>query len=133
MPIKAEIITDLELLIIRAAGKIDDQSVMEFQAQIVYLPNFQPTLNIIIDARSVTDNLLSPEGVIKLSGDTPFEKSVKRAYVVADEQASIQATLLGSTSSIHKHFFVTYSIEDACEWLGISLDKINSSSVYNDN
>lgn len=133
MTIKAEIITDLELLIIRALGKIDDQGVMAFQAQMAHLPDFQPRLNIIIDARSVTDNLLSPEGVIKLSGDSPLEKSVKRAYVVGDEKASMQATLLGSTSSIHKHFFVTYSLEDACEWLGISLDAVNNSSVYIEN
>jgi len=132
MPIKTDIISDLELALIKIEGKVDDRSAYKHLESIAELAGFKSTYNVMIDARLMTENLLSPEGVIKMSSDTPFEQSIKRAYVVGDEKAGMHATLFGSTASIEKYFFVTYDMEDACEWLGISPNDISTSSVYTD-
>lgn len=131
MPVKTEIITDLELVLSKASGMVDDLSAIEHQALLASLPGFKPTYNFMIDARKVTENLLSPEGVIQMSGVTPFEASIRRAYVVGDEMTGMLATLSGSMVSTGKQFFVTYELEDACEWLGIPYNRIITSSVYN--
>jgi len=132
MPVKTEVIADIGLFLTRAIGKVVDQDAFQLQESMINSADFSPKLNTLMDARLVTENLLSPETLIHLSSSTPFESSVKRVYVVSDEKESMFATLFGSTSSDNNKFFVTYDIDDACEWLGISFDDIKTSSVYKD-
>jgi len=130
MSIKIDILPNLNLFLTRASGTIDDLRVFTHQDSIPNMKGFAPTLNTLLDARLVSNNLLSPENLAKLAANTPFDASVKRAYVVSDEKGGMLATLFGSTSSESEHFFVTYNIEDACEWLGFSFEEIKTSLVY---
>ncbi len=133
MPVKIEILTDLGLFITRTAGKMDDQLLAQYQESIYLLPGYKPTLNTLFDARLFSENLISPEGLIRFSSSTPFDASVKRAYIVCDEKAGMLATLFGSTTSAaSENFLVTYKLEDACEWLGVAYDVVAASSIFKD-
>lgn len=130
MSVKVDVITELNLFITQVAGSISDQDLVRYQELIQNTPGYQPTLNTLFDARTVAENLVTPENLIRISSSTPFDASVKRAYVVNDEKASMLATVFGTTSSINDKFFVTYKLDDACEWLGISPDDLNKSSIF---
>jgi len=133
MPVKTQVFAQSGLVVTRAMGMIDDLSVLEHQSLIESLPGFESTFNYLIDARMITENLLSRDGVIQMSGATPFGPSIKRVYVVGDEKSCMLATLAGSVASMENRFYVTYEIKDACEWLGISYNEIINSSIYEDN
>ena len=132
MTVKVDVIPELNLFITQATGKLSDQDLAQYQKSIPATPGYKPTLNTLFDARSVAENLVTPENLIRISTSTPFDTSVKRAYVVSDEKASMLATVFGTTSSIDDKFFVSFQLDDACEWLGISLDDLNRSSIYKD-
>ena len=132
MPVKAEVISELNLFLTRANGSLGDQDLVVYQESITSMPGFSSELNTLLDARDVTENLLSQENLIRYSSKTPFAASVRRAYVVRDEKAGMFATLFGTTTSDSENYFVTYSIDDACEWLGIEFDNIKNSIVYQD-
>jgi len=132
MAVKAEVITELNLFLTRASGSLSDQDLVAYQESIASMPGFSSELNTLLDGREVTENLLSQESLIRYSTKTPFASSVRRAYVVRDEKAAMYATLFGATSSDSDKYFVTYSIDDACEWLGIEFNSIKNSIVYQD-
>ena len=132
MPIKSDVISDCNLFLARATGKVDDTNVVNFQSEIVSLAGFKPTLNSLIDARAITENTVSSEGMLNLSADTPFDVTVKRAFVVPDEKTSILATLFATTTTDSEHFYITYNLEDACDWLGIDYETVLASPVYQD-
>jgi len=130
MPVKAEVIVELGLFLTSVSGKVNDETAFQFQESITSFPNYNSTLNTLLDVRSIDKNLLSPDSLINLAANTPFDSSVKRAYVVNNEINAMLATLFGTTTSDNEHFFITYNIDDACEWLGFSFNDIKSSSVY---
>ena len=132
MAVKAEVVSELDLFLTRAIGKLTDQDLFLYQETITKFPEYRPTLNTLFDGRSVTENLVSSESLIRISSRTPFDALVKRAYVVSNEKAGMYATLFGSTASASEHFFVTYNIEDACTWLGFTHKDIMNLSVYQD-
>jgi len=133
MSINIEIIEKLNLFLTIVSGKVDDQMALQYQESIINLPGYRSTLNTLMDARLVTDNSLSPQNLVRLSANTPFDSSVKRAYVIDNEKAAMFATIFGTTSSGNENFFVTYNIADACDWLNVSYDTVMSASIYNDN
>ena len=133
MSIKISIIEELNLFLTVVDGKADDQIASRYQESILSLPGYRPTLNTLMDARLVTDNTMSPENLVRLSTSTPFDQSVKRAYVVDNEKAAMLATIFGTTSSGNENYFVTFNIDDACEWFGFSFEDIKNSSAYKDN
>jgi len=130
MPVKAEVIVDLGLFLTSVSGKVDDEIAFRFQEAITSFPNYNSKLNTLLDVRLLDQNLLSPDSLVNLAANTPFDSSVKRAYVVNSEINAMLATLFGSTTSDNDHFFITYNIDDACEWLGFSFNDIKSSIVY---
>lgn len=132
MPVKMEVLTDLDLFVTKVSGKVDDQLLAQYQESIFKLPEYKPTLNTLLDARLISENQISPGGLIRFSSSTPFKKSVKRAYIVSDEKVGMLATLFGSTTSDSENFLVTYKVETACDWLGVPYDIILSSQVFND-
>ena len=130
MSINISILDELNLFLTVVSGKADDQLATQFQDSITSLPGYRSSLNTLMDARLVTDNVMSPENLVRLSTSTPFDQSVKRAYVVDNEKAAMLATIFGTTSSGNENYLVTYNIDDACEWLGFSFDDIKNAPAY---
>jgi len=131
MPIKVDILTEHNLFMMKAVGLVDYNIMFDFQSSIKDVQGYKPTLNTLFDFSMVDNNLLSPESLIKFSATTPFEPGCQRAYVVHDEMAAILATIFGTTTSNNSdNFFVTFKIEDACEWLDIAYSEITQSDVY---
>lgn len=131
-PVQMEVLTDLGVFLTRVEGRVDDQLLGQYQESIVGLPNYSSMLNTLFDGSFITENAVSPESIIKFSSSTPFDASVKRAYIVSDEKSGMLATLFGSTTSNSENFLVTHKLDVACEWLGISYDAVKASSVYAD-
>jgi len=132
MSVKSQIFTELELFLLKVSGKISDQTAYEYQDAIPNMPGYKPTLNTLIDAREVTENLLSPSSIIRLSANTPFDATVKRAFVVNSDNESMLATLYGTTTSDQDKYLVTNKIDTACRWLGFNYTDISQSDVYLD-
>jgi len=132
VPIKSDVISDCNLFLARATGKVNDTNLVNFQSAIVSVAGFKPTLNFLIDARAITENTVSSEGMLNLSADTPFDVTIKRAFVVSDEKTSILATLYATTTTDSEHFYITYNLNDACDWLDVDYEIILASTVYQD-
>lgn len=133
MSIKVEILTGHNLFVMRADGLVDYKVILDFQSSVKDMQGYTPTLNTLFDLSLVDHNLVSPESLIKFSTTTPFEPTCRRAYVVSDEMAAILATIFGSTTSNDsENFFVTYKIEDACEWIDIPYNDIRALAMYQD-
>ena len=130
MAIKHEIILDLDLILTRVDGVVDDNATYESEELLSTIEGFKSNFNQLADARLVTENLITTDGLFKVGTVTPFDHNVKRAYVVNDKLASMYATLFGITASSGENYFVTYNIEEACDWLDIPYDVVMAASIY---
>ena len=130
MSYQTEILTDYNLVLTRISGVMDDKSNFAYSSSLSKTKYFHSSYNQLADSRMATKNLLTHEGVIKISNSSAFEPSVKRAFVVNDEQAAMFATLFGVTTSESNNYFVTRDIHRACEWLGVSYAIVMAASLY---
>jgi len=126
----AKIFEEYHLVASLVHGELDDQESIDLVKRIGKLPGFQPSMTHLSDCRFITNNLMTPTGVIQVSEVTPFAKSANRVYVVNDEMAKIFSVIYSSTSGASDNFYVTYDFNEACRRLGIPEAIILESDLY---
>ncbi len=119
MPIQSEIDKLQGIVFTTIYGSVTDAEAFEHEKELGDKEEFRADFNQLVDARGVTENQLSADGLAKLGKVTPFDLTAKRAYVVNDDLAGLFAVIFGVQSSGRDNYYVTRDIVYAYEWLGV--------------
>jgi hypothetical protein len=86
-------------------------------------PRFERTFGQIIDFRPVTQWKLTSNEIRELAALTPFDRSARRAFVVATDEAYGLARMFAAHHDADpEQFALLRAIEPAMEWVGLKSD-----------
>jgi len=118
MPIDFEIYPDLRIVLTIVTGSIDDRMSIDNAVKLGNHPDFDSSFHQIIDVTAITANRLTEDGMEEISRITPFSRSSRRAFIVAENNMVTKAGYFSRLSTIvSDNIFVTNSREKAYEWL----------------
>jgi hypothetical protein len=100
-------------------GHVTNEELLDHQHRMSADPDFRPTLNHVIDARSVTEAAVTAFGVRLVAAPSIFAPGSRRAIIEGEASSSYvrMFQILRSQSGEDIRIFST--VEDAHRWLGL--------------
>ncbi|PCJ60029.1 MAG: hypothetical protein COA79_09495 [Planctomycetota bacterium] len=119
MTIEYTILKDLHLVIIFTFDKVNDQASRKIFEEISRDDDFSPDFNQLSDARFITENMVTADGLRVVAQVSPFSKISKNALLVNRDLEKGRANQYGIFSTESNEFFlVTTELDYAVKWLG---------------
>ncbi len=118
MTIESVIDVERRLVLTYTTGRVDDADLVKHEMWIGEQSGFEPSFSQLADARGVTENLVTPAGLISIANITPFAATARRCYVVSSELSKGFSNLFGFRSSESpEYFMITEDIKAAEAWI----------------
>lgn len=119
MPITFDINPSEHIVVMRAAGVLDDQSVNHVRASLRKHPDFDSSMVQLFDMRSAGQITLSAGAVRALASGSIFDRGARRAFVVANDFQFGMSRMFSLYSESHaQRVEVFREVGSALLWLG---------------
>jgi hypothetical protein len=112
--------TKRRLVIARAAGRVSEADLIDYQESLRSDPRFRPDFDQILDLRGCTELRVTTAGVCHAALQSPFGATSRRAVLGEDEVLRELARVYGLWSDglvVRTRFF--HRVEHALVWLGL--------------
>lgn len=120
MAIEYVILKELELVVSRVYGRINDQEILINFAELKIHPDFNPQFKQLSDARFITENNTSYEGLRNIGKSSPYSIKSKKAFLVIRDIEKGRGNQYGTHSTeSNDDFFMSSDPHEAINWLGL--------------
>ena len=125
MPIHQVILKSCNLLYVRFEGNVTAEEILAGRKDASDNSDFHLNLRQLVDLRNGSMELVSSANLNTIGVSTIFNKSVKRAFVVARDVDYGLLRMYGVFAEHHQHQIRIFrSLEEACEWLDIPISAL---------
>ena len=119
MPITFDINPSDRIVVMRAAGVLDDHSVNLVRAEIRKHPDLDPSMVQLFDMRSAEQITLSADSVRALAAGSIFGSRSRRAFVTGNDFQFGMARMFSLYSETHAQTVEVFrEVDSALLWLG---------------
>jgi hypothetical protein len=125
MPIHQVVLKSCNLLYVRFEGSVTTEEIYAGRKAASDNSDFHLNLRQLVDLRNGSMELVSSANLSTIGASTIFNKSVKRAFVVARDVDYGLLRMYGVFAEHHQQQIRIFrSLEEACEWLDIPISAL---------